>query len=165
MKHYDGLLFDCDNHYYEAEDAFMRHVPRRMQRRCVQWVEMGKKRHHLVAGKLNHAVGNPTFDPISSLLVPLRVEAKGTATVRFLVGCAKNRADATKLIARYLKLETVEAERDAAQDAGLAGETKRVLQPQRGVDRQDGGTDSGACRRDSEGRCGRRFANAAASDA
>jgi hypothetical protein len=65
MDRYDGLLFDCDNHYYEAEDAFTRHVPRRMQRRCVQWVEMNGKRYHLVAGKLSLAVGNPTFDPIS----------------------------------------------------------------------------------------------------
>ncbi len=65
MERYDGLLFDCDNHYYEAEDAFLRHVPRRMQKRCVQWVEMNGKRYHLVAGKLNLAVGNPTFDPIS----------------------------------------------------------------------------------------------------
>jgi hypothetical protein len=65
MERYDGPIFDCDNHYYEAEDAFMRHVPRRMQSRCVQWVEMNGKRRHLVAGKLNHAVGNPTFNPIS----------------------------------------------------------------------------------------------------
>ena len=51
---YDGLLFDADNHYYEAEDAFTRYVPKRMQKRCVEWVEMkdGKK-FHLVAGKLN----------------------------------------------------------------------------------------------------------------
>jgi hypothetical protein len=65
MERYNGPLFDCDNHYYEAEDAFMRHVPRSMQKRCVQWVEMDGKRRHLVAGKLNHAVGNPTFNPIS----------------------------------------------------------------------------------------------------
>ena len=65
MVRYDGPLFDCDNHYYEAQDAFMRHVPRSMQKRCVQWVEMDGKRRHLVAGKLNHAVGNPTFNPIS----------------------------------------------------------------------------------------------------
>jgi predicted TIM-barrel fold metal-dependent hydrolase len=65
MDRYDGPLFDCDNHYYEAHDAFMRHVPRSMQKRCVQWVEMDGKRRHLVAGKLNHAVGNPTFNPIS----------------------------------------------------------------------------------------------------
>ena len=36
-----------------------------MHKRCVQWVEMDGKRRHLVAGKLNYAVGNPTFDPIS----------------------------------------------------------------------------------------------------
>ena len=32
------LPFDCDNHYYEARDAFTRHVPREMQARCVQWL-------------------------------------------------------------------------------------------------------------------------------
>jgi len=66
MDRYDGLLFDADNHYYEAEDAFTRHVPKRMQRRCVQWVEMKDgRRYHLVAGKLNMSVANPTFNPIS----------------------------------------------------------------------------------------------------
>jgi predicted TIM-barrel fold metal-dependent hydrolase len=65
MEHYDGLLFDCDNHLYEAEDAFTRHVPARMRHRCVEWVQVGKKRYHLVAGKLSYAVGNPTFNPIS----------------------------------------------------------------------------------------------------
>ena len=66
MAHYDGLLFDADNHFYEAEDAFTRHVPKRMQRRCVQWVQMDDgKRYHMVGGKLNYAVGNPTFNPIS----------------------------------------------------------------------------------------------------
>ena len=60
---YGGPMFDADNHYYEAEDAFTRYVPKRMQRRCVQWIEMQDgKRHHLVAGKINHSVGNPTFN-------------------------------------------------------------------------------------------------------
>lgn len=63
---YTGLMFDADNHYYEAADAFTRYVPTRMQRRCVQWVEMQDgKRFHLVAGKLNQSVGNPTFNPVS----------------------------------------------------------------------------------------------------
>ncbi len=65
MDQFDGLLFDCDNHYYEAVDAFTRHVPKRMQRRCVQWVEMDGRKYHLVAGKLNMGVGNPTFNPSS----------------------------------------------------------------------------------------------------
>jgi len=59
------LPFDCDNHYYEARDAFTRHVPREMQARCVQWVEIDGRQHHLVAGKLAHAVTNPTWDPIA----------------------------------------------------------------------------------------------------
>ena len=28
---YNGPMFDADNHYYEAEDAFTRYVPKRMQ--------------------------------------------------------------------------------------------------------------------------------------
>jgi predicted TIM-barrel fold metal-dependent hydrolase len=31
----------------------------------VQWVEIDGRHHHLVAGRLSHAVKNPTFDPIS----------------------------------------------------------------------------------------------------
>ena len=59
------LPFDCDNHYYEAEDAFTRHVPREWQRRCVQWCEINGRRHHIVGGKLSSAVANPTWDPIA----------------------------------------------------------------------------------------------------
>jgi predicted TIM-barrel fold metal-dependent hydrolase len=58
-------VFDADNHYYEAEDAFTRHVPAEMQARCVQWVEMGGRKHHLVGGKIAHAVKNPTWNPIA----------------------------------------------------------------------------------------------------
>ena len=59
-------MFDADNHYYEAHDAFLRHVPKEMQRRGVGWVTMenGHKRH-LVRGKVDFQVPNPTFDPIS----------------------------------------------------------------------------------------------------
>jgi hypothetical protein len=38
MAIYQGPIFDADNHFYEAHDAFTRHVPRRMQPRCVEWV-------------------------------------------------------------------------------------------------------------------------------
>ena len=59
------LPFDCDNHYYEAEDAFTRYVPREWQRRCVQWCEINGRSHHIVGGKLSSAVANPTWDPIA----------------------------------------------------------------------------------------------------
>ncbi len=59
-------LFDADNHYYEAHDAFTRHVDPRVQSKGVQWVtlENGHKRH-TVRGKIDYQVPNPTFDPIS----------------------------------------------------------------------------------------------------
>tara|TARA_S200000501_G_scaffold76195_1_gene67992 strand:- start:24956 stop:26149 length:1194 start_codon:yes stop_codon:yes gene_type:complete len=65
MDELNYLPFDCDNHYYEAEDAFTRHVPREWQRRCVQWCEMNGRKHHIVGGKLSLAVANPTWDPIA----------------------------------------------------------------------------------------------------
>lgn len=59
------LPFDCDNHYYEALDAFTRHVPKEWHARCVQWAEIEGRKHHIVGGKLAHAVKNPTWDPIA----------------------------------------------------------------------------------------------------
>ena len=65
MAIYQGPMFDADNHFYEAHDAFIRHVPRRMQRRCVEWVELdGGRKYQVVGGKLDRS-GNPTFNPIS----------------------------------------------------------------------------------------------------
>ena len=65
MPQFQGQLFDADNHYYEAHDAFTRHVPKGMQSRCVQWVTMehGRK-YHSIAGKIDRFT-NPTFNPIS----------------------------------------------------------------------------------------------------
>ncbi|MBT5206789.1 MAG: amidohydrolase family protein [Acidimicrobiaceae bacterium] len=57
--------FDCDNHYYEAEDAFIRHVAPEMRHRVVQWAEIDGRRHHIVGGRLSRAVANPTWNPIA----------------------------------------------------------------------------------------------------
>ena len=57
--------FDCDNHYYEAEDAFTRHVLKNMRARCVQWAEIEGRKRHIVGGKVSYAVTNPTWDPIA----------------------------------------------------------------------------------------------------
>ena len=61
----DYRPFDADNHYYEAVDSFTRHLDPAISSRCVQWVEMEGRRHHLVGGRLCKAVSNPTFDPIA----------------------------------------------------------------------------------------------------
>ena len=57
--------FDADNHYYEAEDAFIRHIDPAMAKRCMQWADVGGKRRLLVGGKINKFIPNPTFDPIA----------------------------------------------------------------------------------------------------
>jgi predicted TIM-barrel fold metal-dependent hydrolase len=57
--------FDADNHYYEALDAFTRHVPPKLRPRCVQWAEIDGRRYHVVGGRVSRAVVNPTFDPIA----------------------------------------------------------------------------------------------------
>jgi predicted TIM-barrel fold metal-dependent hydrolase len=61
----DPRPFDADNHYYEALDAFTRHVDPRLQSRCVQWAEIGGRKYHVVGGRVSYAVKNPTFDPIA----------------------------------------------------------------------------------------------------
>lgn len=58
-------VFDADQHYYEAEDAFIRFMPREMQKRCMQWAEIDGKRRLLVGGKVNRFIPNPTFDPVA----------------------------------------------------------------------------------------------------
>ena len=65
MPQLDFQIFDGDNHYYEAEDAFIRHMDRRMQKRCMQWAEINGRRRLLVAGKVNRFIPNPTFDPVA----------------------------------------------------------------------------------------------------
>jgi predicted TIM-barrel fold metal-dependent hydrolase len=58
-------VFDADNHYYEATDAFTRHLDPALATRCVQWAEIGGRKYHLLGGRVSHAVANATFDPIS----------------------------------------------------------------------------------------------------
>ncbi len=58
-------VFDGDNHYYEALDAFTRHVSPENRPRCVQWAEIDGRKYHVVGGRVSRAVTNATFDPIS----------------------------------------------------------------------------------------------------
>jgi len=57
--------FDADNHYYEAVDAFTRHIEPGFEKRCMQWAQLGGKQRLLVGGRLNRFIPNPTFDPVA----------------------------------------------------------------------------------------------------
>src|SRR5262245_36929596 len=60
----DFDLFDADNHYYEATDAFIRHLPP-PRSKLVQWAELGGKPRMIVDNKVFRFIPNPTFDPVA----------------------------------------------------------------------------------------------------
>jgi predicted TIM-barrel fold metal-dependent hydrolase len=55
--------FDADQHYYEAEDAFIRHIDPKFAKRAMQWAEINGRKRLLVGGQVNRFIPNPTFDP------------------------------------------------------------------------------------------------------
>jgi predicted TIM-barrel fold metal-dependent hydrolase len=61
----DFRFFDSDNHYYEAEDAFIRYADPRMASRCMQWATIAGRDRLMVAGRVQRFIANPTFDPVA----------------------------------------------------------------------------------------------------
>ena len=67
MEHQPGEpVFDADNHYYEALDAFTRHLDPTLGPRVIEWAEIGGRKYHVIGGAVCRAVINPTFDPVAS---------------------------------------------------------------------------------------------------
>jgi predicted TIM-barrel fold metal-dependent hydrolase len=58
-------VFDADNHYYEATDAFTRHLDPALGPRCVQWATIDGRQYQVLGGRVSRAVTNATFDPVS----------------------------------------------------------------------------------------------------
>ena len=65
MPALDSPVFDADNHYYEALDAFTRHLDPGLGPRVIEWVEIGGRRYHAVGGRVSRAVTNPTLNLIA----------------------------------------------------------------------------------------------------
>ncbi len=60
----DFDVFDADNHYYEATDAFIRHLPKQRSK-LVQWAEVDGKQRMIIDNKVFRFIPNPTFDPVA----------------------------------------------------------------------------------------------------
>jgi predicted TIM-barrel fold metal-dependent hydrolase len=58
-------MYDADNHLYEAQDAFTRHLPAHRRRDCYWVTDERGHRHIVVGGKVWDYLPNPTFDPIA----------------------------------------------------------------------------------------------------
>jgi predicted TIM-barrel fold metal-dependent hydrolase len=65
MPNLDSPVFDADNHYYEALDAFTRHLDPALGPRVFEWVEIDGRRYPSLGGRISRAVTNPTFNPIA----------------------------------------------------------------------------------------------------
>ena len=59
-----GLPLDADQHYYEVEESFTRHLDRDMRRRGFRFVTSGKRVEAVAGDRVNRFIPNPTFDPV-----------------------------------------------------------------------------------------------------
>jgi predicted TIM-barrel fold metal-dependent hydrolase len=64
MAKVDFDAFDADNHYYEATDAFTRHLPQ-TRSKLVTWATINGKQRMVVDNKVFRFIPNPTFDPVA----------------------------------------------------------------------------------------------------
>jgi predicted TIM-barrel fold metal-dependent hydrolase len=57
--------FDADSHYYEAEDALTRHLPKEWRRRGPKWALINGRKRLLLGDRVYNYIPNPTFDPVA----------------------------------------------------------------------------------------------------
>ena len=60
----DSLVFDADNHLYETQDAFTRHLPERY-RKAIDYVDVHGRKKIVVRGTISEYIPNPTFDVVA----------------------------------------------------------------------------------------------------
>src|SRR4051812_50052459 len=65
MEELGHPVFDADNHYYEAEDAFTRHLDPALGPRCVQWATIDGRKYHVIGGRGSRAASNASVAPAS----------------------------------------------------------------------------------------------------
>jgi predicted TIM-barrel fold metal-dependent hydrolase len=61
---FDVAVFDADNHLYEAQDAFTRHLPDR-HKRLFRFVEINGRKKLVVRDRITEFIPNPTFEVIA----------------------------------------------------------------------------------------------------
>jgi len=60
----DVPVFDADNHMYETQDAFTRHLPKQY-RGAVDYVDVRGRTKIVVRGRISDYIPNPTFDVVA----------------------------------------------------------------------------------------------------
>jgi predicted TIM-barrel fold metal-dependent hydrolase len=62
----DYPIYDADNHLYEKEDCFTRHLDPRVAREAIAWVDVKGRRKLAICGTLTNYIPNPTFDVVAT---------------------------------------------------------------------------------------------------
>jgi len=60
----DFMVFDADNHLYETEDAFTRHLPAKYKG-AVDYVQVRGRTKIMIRGQVSEYIPNPTFDVVA----------------------------------------------------------------------------------------------------
>ena len=118
----DFDVFDADNHYYEATDAFIRHLPKHRSK-LVQWAEIDGKQRMIVDNKIFRFIPNPTFDPGRPARLPRRLLPRQAGRRRHPRRVRRARADQPR----------VPRARGAREADGHAGHAGCFLFPTLGV--------------------------------
>jgi predicted TIM-barrel fold metal-dependent hydrolase len=63
-RRFDFPVFDADNHLYETEDAFTRHLPDQY-RRAIDYVQVRGRTKIVVQGTISEFIPNPTFEVVA----------------------------------------------------------------------------------------------------
>jgi predicted TIM-barrel fold metal-dependent hydrolase len=58
------MVFDADNHLYETQDAFTRHLPDRYKG-AIDYVEVRGRKKIVIRGQISDYIPNPTFDVVA----------------------------------------------------------------------------------------------------
>jgi predicted TIM-barrel fold metal-dependent hydrolase len=61
----DHLVFDADNHLYETQDAFTRHLPKEYKG-AIDYVDVRGRTKIVVRGVISEYIPNPTFDVVAA---------------------------------------------------------------------------------------------------
>lgn len=58
-------IFDADNHYYEPLDAVSSRLDSEQRKRVIDCAVVDGKKRHIIAGKVDYQIANPSFDPVA----------------------------------------------------------------------------------------------------
>jgi predicted TIM-barrel fold metal-dependent hydrolase len=58
-------IFDCDNHFYEPEEAILKYLPEKYKR-LIKYVQVDGRTKLAIDGKLSDYIPNPTFEVVAA---------------------------------------------------------------------------------------------------